>query len=144
MAEVLTSLLPDSTALRLVACEVDHPAAQITFSVHSTQAGPACPLCTTPAHRLHSYYERTLADVPWAEYRVRLQLRVRKWYCHHPHCRRRIFTERLPTIAAPWARRTLRLTRRLVAVGLALGGKGGARLSQGWGLTVSTEALPRF
>jgi transposase len=112
--------------------------------VHSTQAGPACPLCTTPAHRLHSYYERTLADLPWAEYRVRLRLRVRKWYCRHPHCRRRIFTERLPTVAAPWARRTIRLIQRLVAVGLALGGKAGVRLSQCWGLTVSRNTLLRL
>jgi transposase len=54
--------------------------------------------------------ERTLADLPWAAYRVRLQLRVRKWFCGNRRCRRRIFTERLPTVAAPWARRTLRLT----------------------------------
>jgi len=112
--------------------------------VHSTQAGPACPLCTTPAHRLHSDYERTLADLPWAEYRVRLRLRVRKWYCRHPHCRRRIFTERLPTVAAPWARHTIRLMQRLVAVGLALGGKAGVRLSQRWGVTVSRNTLLRL
>jgi transposase len=129
-SEVLARLLPDATALRLVACEVDPPAAQITLSVNSTQAASPCPLCTIPAHRLHSYYERTLADVPWAEYRVRLQLRVRKWFCRHPHCRRRICTERLPTVATPWARRTLRLTQRLVALGLALGGKADVRLSQ--------------
>ena len=58
----------------------------------------------------------TLADLPWAAYRVRLQLRVRKWFCRNPCCGRRIFTERLPTVAAPWARRTLRLAQRLVAV----------------------------
>jgi transposase len=141
---VLTSLSPDPTALRLVACEVDHPAAQMTLSLTSTQIGPPCPLGTTPAHRLHSYYERTLADAPWAEYRVRWPLRVRKGYGHHPHCRRRIFTERLPTVAAPWARRTRRLTRRLVAVGLALGGKAGVRLSPCWGLTVRRNTLLRW
>ena len=42
-------------------------------------------------------------------------------------CRRRIFTERLPTIAAPWARRTLRLAQRLIALGVALGGKAGVQ-----------------
>jgi transposase len=112
--------------------------------VHSTQVSPACPLCTTPAHRLHSYYERTLADLPWAEYRVRLRLRVRKWFCRNPHCHRRIFTERLPTVVTPWARRTIRLMQQLVAVGLALGGKAGMRLSQCWGLTVSRNTLLRL
>ncbi len=137
-------MLPDATTLCLATCHVDHPAAQITVSVSATQATAPCPLCTTPAHRIHSSYERTLADLPWAEYRVRIQLRVRKWFCRNRHCRRRIFTERLPTVAAPWARRTLRLTQRLVAVGLALGGKAGVSLSQRWGLAVSRNTLLRL
>ena len=56
---------------------------------------------------------------------MRLQLRVRKWFCRNRSCPRRIFTERLPTVAAPWARRTLRLAQRLLALGVALGGKPG-------------------
>ena len=72
-----------------------------------------------PARRIHSCYERTLADLPWAEYHVRIQLRVRKWFCRNRHCRRRIFTERLPIVAAPWARRTLRLAQRFVDLGVA-------------------------
>jgi transposase len=87
-----------------------------------------------PARRIHSRYERALADLPWADYHVQLQLRVRKWFCHNCHCRRRIFTARLPSVAAPWDRRTLRLAQRLVALSLALGGKAGVRLSQHWGL----------
>ena len=116
-------MLPDATALRLEACHVDTTAAQITLRVHSTQASAPCPVCTTPAQRLHSHYERTLADLPWADYRVCLQLRVRKWFCRNRACQRRIFTERLPTVTAPWARRTLRLAQRLVALGMALGGR---------------------
>ena len=122
---VLARLLPDTTLLRLEACEVDDAAAQITLCVRSTQTRAPCPLCATPARRIHSDYERTLADLPWATYRVRLQLCVRKWFCCNRACPRRIFTEGLPTVAAPWARRTLRLAQHLVAVGLALGGKAG-------------------
>jgi len=136
-------LLPDPTTLRLEACAVDDAAAQITLRVRSTQATAPCPLCTTPAQRIHSHYERTLADLPWAAYRVRLQLRVRKWFCGNRRCGRRIFTERLPTIAAPWARRTLRLAQRLVALGMALGGTAGVRLSSAWDLTVSRNTLLR-
>ena len=87
---------------------------------------------------------RTLADLPWAHCRVRLQLRVRKWLCPNPSCRRRIFTERLPTIAAPWARRTLRLAQRLVALGIALGGKAGVHLGHAWDLVVSRNTLLRL
>jgi transposase len=141
---VLARLLPDATALYLDACAVDDATRQITLLVRSTQTRVPCPLCTIPARRIHSHYERTLADLPWAEYRVRLQLRVRKWFCLNPDCVRRIFTERLPTVAAPWARRTLRLAQRLVALGVALGGKAGVRLSHDWALVVSRNTLLRL
>jgi transposase len=130
--------------LRFEARYVDDAAAHITVLVRSTPTASPCPLGATLAHRVHSHYVRTLADLPRASYRVRLQLRVRKWFCDHTPCRRRIFTERLPTVAAPWARRTLRLARRLVALGLALGGKAGVRLSQCWALRVSRNTLLRL
>ena len=136
-------MLPDATLLRLEACDVDDTTAQITLRVQSTQTRAPCPLCATPARRIHSDYGRTLADLPWAQYRVCLQLRVRKWFCRNRACPRRIFTERLPTIAAPWARRTLRLAQRLVALGVALGGTAGVRLGHAWDLAVSRNTLLR-
>src|SRR5215468_612215 len=129
--------------LRLEACDVDAPTAQITLRVQSTQTNAPCPLCATPARRIHSDYGRTLADLPWAQYRVCLQLRVRKWFCRNRACHRRIFTERLPTIAAPWARRTLRLAQRLLALGIALGGKAGVQLGHAWDVAMSRHTLLR-
>src|SRR2546427_1731343 len=142
--DVLARLLPDATLLHMEACEVDETAAQIILRVQSTQISAPCPLCATPARRIHSDYGRTLADLPWAQYRVYLQLRVRKWFCRNRSCPRRIFTERLPTVAAPWARRTLRLAQRLIALGVALGGKAGGRLGHAWDVRVSRNTLLRL
>jgi len=123
---------------------MDDTTAQITLRVQSTQTRAPCPLCATPARRIHSDYGRTLADLPWAQYRVCLQLRVRKWFCGNRRCRRRIFTERLPTVAAPWARRTLRHAQRLIALGMALGGKAGEQLGHAWDVVVSRNTLLRM
>src|SRR5437660_8298334 len=142
--DVLARLLPDATLLHMEACEVDETAAQIILRVQSTQTRAPCPLCATPAQRIHSDYGRTLADLPWAQYRVYLQLRVRKWFCRNRSCPRRIFTERLPTVAAPWARRTLRLAQRLLALGVALGGQAGVHLGRAWDLRVSRNTLLRL
>jgi len=141
---VFSRLLPDATALQLDACALDNAATRITLRVRSTQATARCPLCTTRARRIHSHYERTLADLPWAQYRVRLQLCVRKWFCRKRHCRRRIFTERLPTVAAPWARCTLRLAQRLIALGVALGGAAAVYLCRRWDPGVSRNTLLRL
>jgi transposase len=137
-------LLPDATVLRLEACEMDDTTAQINLRVQSTQTSAPCPLCATPARRIHRDYGRTLADLPWAQYRVSLQLRVRKWFCRNRACQRRIFTERLPTVAAPWARRTLRLVQRLIALGRALGGKAGVQLGHAWDVVLSRNTLLRL
>jgi len=142
--DVLACLLPDATILHLAAWHVDPTVAQITLTVCSAQTTAPCPLGACPAQHIHSHYNRTLADLPWAAYRVRLQLRVRKWFCRHRACRRRIFTERVPTIAVPWARRTLRLAQHLVDLGMALGGQAGMRLSQRGGLVVSRNTLLRL
>jgi transposase len=140
----LTRFLPDKMTLALEAWHVDDAAAELTLHVTSTQASGPCPLCHGQSARVHSRYTRTMADLPWGPYAVRLQLRVRKFFCDHPACPRHIFTERLPTVAAPWARRTLRLAQFLLAAGLALGGAAGARLMARLGRRSSPDTLVRL
>jgi transposase len=140
----LARFLPDRTTLTLEAGHVDDTAAQITLSVTATPARVPCPLCHVQTSRIHSRYTRTLADLPWGAYHVRIQLRVRKFFCNNIACPRQIFTERLPTVAAPWARRTVRLVERLRALGLALGGTAGTRLTPRFGVPASRDTLLRL
>jgi transposase len=99
-------VLPKTTPLQLDAWSVDESQAQITLLISSTQAAPRCPGCNIPARYVHSHDTRTLADLPWSGYGITWQLRVRKLCCHNRTCPRRLFTERLPGLVAPWARRT--------------------------------------
>lgn len=107
----------------------------------SIQSVSACPLCQQVSQRIHSRYERTLQDLPWADYSVTLQLKVRKFFCTNKLCQRRIFTERLPEVAIPWARKTLRLIEQLQAIALALGGALGARLGERLGYSSCASTL---
>jgi transposase len=129
--------------LRLDTWEIDEAHAQITLLISSAQAAARCPGCNIPARYVHSRYTRTLADLPWGGDGITWQLRVRQFFCRRPTCPRRIFTERLPGVVVPWARRTLRLLAHLLAIGLALGGAAGVRLSRALGLTVSRNTLLR-
>ena len=141
---LLARFLPDRITLSLQAWHVDEATAVITLHVTSTQACVPCPLCHVQTPRVHSRYTRTLADVPWGAYAVRLQLQVRKFFCDNPTCPRQIFTERLPMVAAPWARRTLRLAQYLSALGIALGGQAGARLAARFQWRTSPDTLLRL
>ena len=142
--ELLSRLLPQGASLHLETAHLDEVAAQLTLRVTSRQALVHCPVCRFPTRRIHSYYERTLADLPWAHLRVVLQLQVRKFFCANGRCTRRIFTERLPQLVAPWARRTQRLAAWLAHIAVALGGAAAARLSQGLGVDMSRNTFLRL
>jgi transposase len=128
--KLLSRLLPDPALVRLETWAIEPARPAITLTLQSRSRMACCPLCRRRAGRVHSRYERTLADLPWSEHAVLLRLRVRRLFCDNARCERRIFTERLPGIAAPWARKTVRLATRLTALGLAMGGAAGARLSR--------------
>ena len=93
---------------------------------------------------MHSRAARTLADLPWAGVTVRLQVRVRKFFCENPACPRRIFSERLDGIAAVAARRTERQRAALLDLAVALGGEAGARMAAKRGMPVSPDTLLRL
>lgn len=114
--ELLYHLLPDSNNLQLDNWQLEKTQGNITLTVSSTQTVVNCPVCKFSTHRIHSHYERNLSDLSWADYSIVLQLCVRKFFCINPLCKRRIFTERLSSVA-PWARRTRRLNERLTAIG---------------------------
>jgi transposase len=139
--ELVSRLLPHGSPFHLESWHLDEATALLTLHVTSTQTLVHCPVCRFPTRRMHSHYRRLLADLPWADVRVVLRLNVRKFFCANGRCTRRIFSERLPTVAAPWARRTLRLAQRLVALGIALGGPAGVRLGHQGDMALSRNAL---
>lgn len=142
--ELIAFLLASGPDLRCDALDLDLGAATITLVVTSTQARSPCPRCQQSATRVHSRYMRTLVDLPWADRAVRVRLYVRRFFCRADDCQQRIFTERVPTIVAPWARRTRRLADRQRSVGLALGGAAGARMAVRLDQSTSRDTLLRL
>jgi transposase len=100
-----------------------------------------CPSCGWHSDKAYSRYRRFLADLPWEGVAVKLILSVRKFFCLNADCRRRIFCERLPGLAAPYAHKTLRLNELLARLGVALGGRPGARMAFGIGIKIGRDAL---
>ncbi|WP_448191500.1 transposase family protein, partial [Azospirillum sp. sgz301742] len=101
---------------------------RIVLVAKPTAIESACPLCGYMSGRVHSTYVRRLADLPWQGKRVELHIAARRFRCSVLTCRRTIFTERLPEVALPKARRTPRLAQAQRDIGLALGGEPGSRL----------------
>lgn len=134
-------LLPWLTWLDLDEIYTDEK--QIAFMLTSTQCA-ACPQCQQQSHATHSQYQRRIADLPCAGMTVCLQVQVRKFFCHNPGCRQVVFSERLSSLAAPYARRTQRLGQEQQRLGLDLGGEVGARTAQRQGMPGSADTILRL
>src|SRR5579859_2439448 len=136
------TLLPDPTCLHLLQLEAEGKV--ITATVKTTAPEARCPLCDGRSVQVHSRYRRVLADLPWMWCAVRLELQTRRFFCQNPECGRKIFTERVPSVVAPYARRTIRLQDLFTLIGFALGGEAGKRLVEGMGLALHPATLLRL
>lgn len=131
--------LPENMAITVV-----HPT-ELTLTIDLACSDPTacCPLCHQPSERVHSKYQRTVADVPCGGRQVRLALAVRKFICHTSECPRSIFTERVPELVLSYARMTNRLRKFIEAIGRATSGEVGARLAEHLGMRVSPTTILR-
>jgi transposase len=134
-------LFQDTDGLSLERQVVDETC--ITFHLRTTNPTARCPLCDSPSSRVHSRYQRELADLPWRGRVARLLVKVRRFFCGTPACPRSIFGERLPALAAVRARTSVSLDHAHRHIGFALGGEAGSRLATRLSMPTSPDTLLR-
>jgi len=93
----------------LVVEHMQSEAGDLVITARPALRTAACPACGSASARVHSTYQRSLADLPSHGQTVRIRVSTRRFRCVLASCRQRIFTERLAATAArPFARRTSR------------------------------------
>ena len=116
----------------------------VAVTIRATSASSPCPSCGVVSARVHSRYNRRLADLPIVGRRVVLTLKARRFRCEAVLCRRRIFSERFgEDVLKPWARRTARLDQIVHCLALALGGRPAASFARRLSMPVSNDTLLR-
>jgi transposase len=138
----LTALFPHLAGFRIdaVICGDE----QLTLTATAIRKAASCPVCHRRSRRVHSRYQRRVADLPLGGTPLTLVLHVRKFFCRNPRCPRRIFAERLPSLVAAGARRSHPLHTALECVAFALGGEAGARLADSLGMPTTPDILLRL
>ena len=116
----------------------------VVLSARRRRDDARCPDCSCPSNTIHGYYGRHPADLPLCGRRVRLDLRLRRYVCINPGCRRQTFAERLPMLLAPRSRRTRRLAQAQAQIGVALGGEAGSCLAHRLCMPTSGDTLLRL
>src|SRR5690606_15147409 len=88
-------------SIGLVVRHQEFSSADITITVEGAKVGAPCPSCGRVSRSRHSSYTRLLMDLPADGRTVNIQLRVRRFQCRNPVCRRRVFAERFPNWSVP-------------------------------------------
>jgi transposase len=103
-----------------------------------------CPGCGLVSARVHSRYQRRLADAAIGGRNVMIRLAVRRFFCDAPHCPAVTFAEQVEGLTSRYARRTPLLAAILGAVAVALAGRAGARLARVLCAAASRSSLLRL
>jgi transposase len=138
----LQTFLPHLTPFRLLAYYWSDGVWHLHLRPRRRSA--ACPCCRHRSSAVHSSYRRRIADVPIAGTRVLIHLQVRRFFCRHAACPRRIVAERFPTLVPVRGRHSLGVCSALRQVGLAVGGRAGARLVYTLGIPGSYQTIVRL
>ncbi len=135
-------LFPAELQLRVDGVEMEKNT--VNIMVASTNGRSICPHCQTISERIHSSYSRHPADLPLADYTVRLGMAVHRFFCDNDDCEARTFTERIPAFIQHYARRTDRLAIRQQSVAIEAGGAIGQRVLTILDMPVNSDTLIRF
>jgi transposase len=118
--------------------------AVVRVEARTTAGRATCPGCGCWSGRIHGSCMRSPRGLPTAGKCVVVSLRVRRFVCEEESCERRTFAEQVPGLTRRFGRRTERLRSTLVAVGLALAGRAGARMTDAFKVPVSRNTLLRL
>jgi transposase len=135
-------LLPDPDQLFLE--DIIFESQRLELVVSAKSIATICPFCGTLSSRIHSHYQRTLADLPCAGWSMRLLWNVRRFFCDHPECSHVTFSEQIPSVACRYARKTNRLVQQQTGIAFEVGGEPGSRLSTSLRVPTSPDTLLRF
>jgi transposase len=74
MATLPSCILPDPSVVQLHDIVVGSDRPSLTLVMSASAPTAVCPTCSNEAHRIHSRYRRTLADLAWADVPVHIRL----------------------------------------------------------------------
>jgi len=140
--EVLTVLVPHLASLAVEHVETAGRSVHVLARTCASEA--ACLGCGVVSRRVHSHYQRKLADTASGGQEVLIHLRARRFFCSSGACAKVTFAEQVPGLTVRYGRRTCGLDDVLQAVAMALGGRAGARLTGRLACAVSRSSLIRL
>ncbi|MET8160315.1 ISL3 family transposase [Sphaerisporangium sp. NPDC005289] len=141
-SELLTVLFPHLACLQIDHMGRSGRSVRIRARTRTSQA--ACPQCGMVSQRVHSSYGRRVCDTAVSGHQTVLHLRVLRFWCGNDECGKKTFAEQVPGLTVHYGRYSAPLRSLLQTIGLALGGRAGARLTHRLAAAVNRMTLIRL
>ncbi|MGI8335164.1 ISL3 family transposase [Actinomadura scrupuli] len=142
VSELLALLFPHLACLQVE--EVYRSGRSVRVRARTRTSQLACPGCGVVSGRVHSSYERRLCDTAVSGQEMVVHLRVLRFVCRNGGCGKKTFVEQVPGLTVRYGRHSVRLRQVLQSIGLALGGRAGARLTGRLAAAVNRMTLIRM
>jgi transposase len=114
----------------------------LRISLRSNTSSANCPYCQEDSNRKNGHYSRCPYDLSLGEKRVRLELRVQRYFCLNEHCDYKTFGEQCALVSRN-AQRCKRLHEAHTNIAIKLGGEAGSDLSALLSIPISGDTLLR-
>jgi transposase len=137
----LSSLFGFPSTVDLESIEVHDQS--VIVHLHATSPTAACSQCGTAGSRVHSRYQRTIADLAFGGRNLVLRLLVRKWICPESSCPQYTFAECFPEVVQRYARMTDRLIKALQSTGVLTNGADAAQIASSFGVPTTAKTIIR-
>lgn len=102
-----------------------------------------CKYCGQESENVHSVYKRTISDLPIQNYKVKLIINVKKYFCNNSKCQHTTFAEPLEFIEDN-AIRTKRLDNYINKIGLRTSSKDAERQVKDTYVNISNNTILRI
>ena len=86
---------------------------KIVFEISNIKKVISCPYCGVDAHRIHSYYQREIQDLPIQNKKTILLVTTRKFFCDNKQCNKKTFSEQ-HTFVESNRKKTKRLEKNIL------------------------------
>lgn len=117
---------------------------KIRISFKSKRNSCNCPACGSLSKTRSTYFTRNIQDLNVTEKPLFLIIKLSKYRCENPNCKRKIFSENINDFAGEKQRRTNRLNELLTKLALTQSAESVARRANDMNIKVSGDTLLRL
>lgn len=116
---------------------------QVVAMIRDTRSTAKCPCCGKRSKSVHSYYIRTVSDLPLHGRELSVKAEVRRFRCPNSKCGRKTFVAQIEGLTDRYSRRTQELTKHLETILVEVPATVGARQSSASGIPISASTALR-